>query len=87
MDRGFNPSLEQWDSIDNWQQKHMQKKHKNNPMLTDFEYSFSDTSLGKMGSAKCNICCKRAMNMSHGNTEEFQRICKELDAEYFIGEV
>jgi hypothetical protein len=85
-ERGFVPKTEQWNKIDKWEHKHMEKKHKNK-ISPNFEYVFGETYLGAMGSVRCNTCCERAMNMSHGKTAEYKRICNELGAEYIIGEV
>lgn len=92
---GFNPSAEQWSEIHAWEDKHREKRHKEvekerakmpaNP--ASFSYSFGNTHLGTMGSVVCTTCLRRAMNMSHGDNKEFDRIKKELDAEWFFGEI
>ena len=92
---GFNPSEEQWTEIRTWEDKHRERRHKekeqehtkmpSNP--ASFSYSFGNTHFGTMGSVICETCLRRAINMSHGDNKEFDRIKKELDAEWFFGEI
>ena len=92
---GFNPSAAQWSEIRAWEHKHRERRHKekehkltkmpSNPV--SFSYGFGNTHLGTMGSVFCETCLRRAMNMSHGDNKEFDRIKKELDAEWFFGEI
>ena len=52
-----------------------------------FLYDFSQTHIGTLGRVICKACQSEAMKMSYGDDRVFERICKELDAHYFIGEV
>ena len=80
LSKGFNPSNEQWEKINKWEEEHINKYHKspriNYPMKmipnsANFEYSFVFTQLGTLGSVTCTVC----------------RDKKNKDSYFFIGEV
>ena len=94
---GFNPSEEQWKKINKWQNDHIRKKHKPqpvkermlkyNPNDVSFSYEFGYTPLGVMGNVVCNKCRDTAFKRSFGNKELYRKIMKAKNAEYFMGEV
>ena len=94
---GFNPSKEQWEEIEKWQERHAKSKHRvrinpNRPRkfipgLASYSYEFSNTHLGTMGMVVCDTCRAKAFKESLGNKELYKRIMERKNAEYFIGEV
>lgn len=85
---GFNPSEDQWDEIKAWQKKHDREFHprpeddicfqtKRNPFAGEYEYRFSHTPVGTIGSVVCTECEKR-----------FKASWKDRDRySYMIGEI
>ncbi len=93
---GFCPSTEQWKQIREWEKRHSDNRHntsENNqpqkmiPGAAHFIYSFSHTPIGTIGSVECEVCRNTAFERSGGNYLYYQRLCKELDVDFFIGEV
>lgn len=86
---------EQWKSINEWKINH-QKRHKK-PRNVEyrklqkgevaFEYLFSDTVLGTVGTVICADCRDKAMKRSLGNAKKYKALCENYDAEFFVGEV
>ena len=94
---GFNPSEEQWKKIEKWQERHINRKHKPkqasdqlrkyDPNDVSFTYEFGYTHLGTMGTVVCEKCKADAFRKSLGNKDLYNKIMKDKNAEYFIGEV
>ncbi len=96
LSKGFAPNEEQWRKINEWEEKHILRRHtprkseeltKYNSNAPFFEYSFVNAPLGKLGSVRCATCYRKAVSKCFGNLKTLDRICKKKGIEFFIGEV
>lgn len=83
--RGFGISQEENESVRNWEKKHNEKYHQNkwNGAVT---YMFVPTNIGTFGSVCCDKCRYKAMRDAKGDTEKYNKLLKEYDAEFTFQE-
>ena len=98
LSQGFNPDDKQWKKIEKWEDRHIKKYHrpsmfnkivpmKCDPNMPDFEYGFSYTPLGPIGSVTCRKCQKKMLKRSLGNPIIYDELCKKYNVDFFFGEV
>ena len=83
--RGFGISQEENESVRNWEKKHNKKYHQSrwNGAVT---YMFVPTNIGTFGSVCCDKCRYKAMRNAKGDTEKYNKLLKEYDAEFTFQE-
>ena len=96
LSKGFAPSDEQWEQIRNWEKKHTDDRHKTPKPVTPkkmtpdalfYEYRFSYSHIGTLGSVVCNSCERKAIEESKGDQAACRELLDRYGACFFIGEI
>ena len=87
--RGFAISEEETDTINKWKKEHDEKYHPHRSYGTcggGWTYMFEPTSIGTFGTICCDRCRYKAMRDAKGDTEKYNKLLKEYDAEFTFQE-
>ena len=83
--RGFAISEEETDAINKWKKEHDEKYHPHRNYGTcggGWTYMFESTGIGTFGSICCDRCRYKAMRDAKGDTDKYNKLLKEYDAEF-----
>ena len=89
LNRGFGISQEESEAAHNWLKEHNEKYHQkryDGAVGGGVTYMFEPTSIGTFGTICCNRCRYKAMREAKGDTDKYNKLLKEYDAEFTFQE-